>query len=223
MRTAPPDPLHFCRLGRQAIFLDIQANRYFALPESLNTAFLEGVGDCAMGIVPRDGLTALEAGVPAQATLDGIAGIQETGALPAASTDGKAEQNLPRIPAGMYFKVIAVALMAKALVRLCPLHWLLTNIERVPPRKPQPSGTQVIAQLGRAFEWLHLITGKDGNCLPFTLAFVWLGRRLGCNSARLVIGVRINPFSAHCWCQDGAVVLNDRYDNVRTYQPILIL
>lgn len=36
-----------------------------------------------------------------------------------------------------------------------------------------------------------------------------------------VFGVREAPFTAHCWVQDGAVVLNDHLENVDLYTPIM--
>ena len=36
-----------------------------------------------------------------------------------------------------------------------------------------------------------------------------------------VFGVRDDPFSAHCWVQAGAIVLNDHLDNVIGYAPIM--
>lgn len=40
-------------------------------------------------------------------------------------------------------------------------------------------------------------------------------------SADWVFGVRLSPFSAHCWIQCGQVVLNERLDNVLNYTPIM--
>lgn len=42
-------------------------------------------------------------------------------------------------------------------------------------------------------------------------------------TARWVIGVRTRPFGAHSWVQIGGVVLNDQHENVRRYQPILVV
>ena len=38
---------------------------------------------------------------------------------------------------------------------------------------------------------------------------------------RLVFGVVADPFQAHCWLQDGNVVLNDDLEQVGKYKPIL--
>jgi hypothetical protein len=38
-----------------------------------------------------------------------------------------------------------------------------------------------------------------------------------------VFGVKTEPFDAHCWVQQGEVVLNDVPDRVRQYSPILVV
>lgn len=41
--------------------------------------------------------------------------------------------------------------------------------------------------------------------------------------AHWVFGVRTWPFSAHCWLQDGPIVLNDSVARVSDYSPILVV
>jgi hypothetical protein len=36
-----------------------------------------------------------------------------------------------------------------------------------------------------------------------------------------IFGVRIQPFAAHCWVQNGSIVLNDSAQNVISYSPVL--
>ncbi len=38
-----------------------------------------------------------------------------------------------------------------------------------------------------------------------------------------VFGVKTEPFDAHCWVQQGEVLLNDAPDRVRQYSPILVV
>jgi hypothetical protein len=38
-----------------------------------------------------------------------------------------------------------------------------------------------------------------------------------------VFGVKTEPFDAHCWVQQGEVILNDVPDRVRQYSPILVV
>jgi hypothetical protein len=40
---------------------------------------------------------------------------------------------------------------------------------------------------------------------------------------RIVFGVVADPFQAHCWLQEGDVVVNDNLERVRRYTPILCL
>ena len=222
MVMPPMSSVHFCRVGTRAVFLDIRANRYFALPEKPNTSFVSAIGDCVMGTVSRGELAALKTGMNDPLAFKGTVGVQEFQAFPAATSDHAPDSNSVPIPALLLLQVAIACFSAKLLVRLCPLHWLLARIGHNHPYKQQPPSTQMPDHLAGAFQRVQLLMGKDGNCLPHTLAFVWLSRRLG-YAPRLVIGVRTNPFGAHCWCQDGQVVLNDQFENVRTYQPILIL
>lgn len=36
-------------------------------------------------------------------------------------------------------------------------------------------------------------------------------------------GVSVHPFAAHCWLQDGSVVLNDSVHNVRRFTPLMVV
>ena len=57
------------------------------------------------------------------------------------------------------------------------------------------------------------------NCLADSLALlVWLGPTR--NAATLVFGVKLDPFAAHCWVQSGAILLNDRVDEIARFQPV---
>jgi len=38
-----------------------------------------------------------------------------------------------------------------------------------------------------------------------------------------VFGVKMEPFDAHCWIQQGEILLNDVPDRVRQYSPILVV
>ena len=60
------------------------------------------------------------------------------------------------------------------------------------------------------------------NCLTDSLALDrWLGVRG--DPRRIVFGITTEPFLAHCWLQTDAMLLNDSYDHVRRYAPILVI
>jgi len=59
-------------------------------------------------------------------------------------------------------------------------------------------------------------------CLLDSLAqYRWLGQAgIGC---RLVFGVTGTPFAAHCWLQNDEAILNDTYEHVSRFTPIMVL
>jgi hypothetical protein len=60
------------------------------------------------------------------------------------------------------------------------------------------------------------------NCLRDSLALAsFLASRRG--SFQFVFGVRRDPFAAHCWLQEGSLVLNDSLDSVADFRPILVV
>ena len=60
------------------------------------------------------------------------------------------------------------------------------------------------------------------NCLSQSVAIA--GRLLHRNvRATLIIGVRLGPFNAHCWVQRDDRLVNDRFDMVRMFTPILAI
>jgi hypothetical protein len=38
-----------------------------------------------------------------------------------------------------------------------------------------------------------------------------------------VFGVRARPFAAHCWVQHADIVLNDTFEHVSSYVPIMVV
>jgi len=60
------------------------------------------------------------------------------------------------------------------------------------------------------------------RCLDHSIAMVRFLARFG-YYPRLVLGVKMSPWGAHAWVQDGDLVLNDSVDRVRAYTPILVV
>ena len=60
------------------------------------------------------------------------------------------------------------------------------------------------------------------NCLLDSLAqYRWLARNgIRC---RLVFGVTGAPFAAHCWLQADEAILNDTYEHVSRFTPIMVI
>ncbi|ESQ84210.1 hypothetical protein AEAC466_10725 [Asticcacaulis sp. AC466] len=62
----------------------------------------------------------------------------------------------------------------------------------------------------------------QNECLRWSIAMVRYLRAYG-YYPNLVLGVRMMPFGAHAWVQDGDTVLNDTVEQVSAYTPILVV
>lgn len=89
-------------------------------------------------------------------------------------------------------------------------------------RQAQPDCKARAIDRARMFDAVRRFSPFPRNCLLDSLALDrWLARdRI---DARLVFGVTAQPFAAHCWLQSGAAILNDHYDRVSRFTPILAL
>lgn len=94
---------------------------------------------------------------------------------------------------------------------------------RGPDRLADASASIVMAQLVNRYRRLRPfgLTTHD-RCLHESLTLLHLLSRNAC-FPRWVIGVRTQPFAAHAWVQSGSLVLSDLHENVRRYQPILVV
>jgi len=216
-------PIHFCVTGGRAIFLDLRRNRYFALASAVNDAFVSKLGDIKFGVIDGKSLHDLAGGsVPKDLPIGSPSALNARTVTEPQSDCLAVRCNHP-VSLGSVLAAWLAFLIAKTFIRFCPLHLILGTLRKNANEVIVVSKqNKAVARLGSAFCKLNLWIGSDGNCLPLTLAFVWLSRYFGYNPA-LVIGVRLNPFSAHCWSQEGATVLNDAFERVRLYQPILVV
>lgn len=203
------DSIRCCIVDERAIFMDIAHNRYFALAPQRDRIFRafasgtfsesddEGLIDLANSVAP------LSTGIP-----EAIADYQED----------KAATNLVWIVWVTF--ILAVAKLVVKFVALDRIvdHFELSRDQNVAERVPRLWCARTCA----AFRDAELIFRREDNCLPRSLAFLWLCHRSGYRP-KLIIGVRIHPFAAHSWVQDDDAVLNDSKDNVRPYKPILAL
>lgn len=88
--------------------------------------------------------------------------------------------------------------------------------------KPSDAETQRYPEIVARFHFLRRYYARRHLCLFDSLALLEF-----LASYRMfpqwVFGVRMEPFSAHCWVQDNDVILNDTVENVRAYTPIMVV
>lgn len=212
--------VHWCDCEGRAVFLDLEADRYFCLSRTANEAFLR-LAEGRMG--PRDGerLEGMIArGILIESCADSV--IERPAFLERPTCD---------YPAGSTGEVgllhlaeaLAAEIRAVSSLRRKPLREVLAIAAR--------RGTRAIASANRdravrtiiaSSNAISLVTRTHNRCLARALAVHSMCRKRGIDP-KLVLGVTGHPFAAHCWVQLGTAVLVGGFEQVRLYSPILVV
>ncbi len=203
--------LYFCVSEGRSIFFDVPGDRYFALQPAWDAAFQNIV----RGDEPGPAVTEL-----ARANIL----IWNEGdckpLLPASII--KASNEICCDPASPFVRYAARCVIAQwRAIAWLRLRRFEAIIDRLATRYPivTDGGELDIIALSRAFAATAPLRPRHRHCLSSSLAYFHTIRTLGM-SAKLVMGVSAQPFSAHCWVQSGDTVLNDRLENIAPFQPI---
>ncbi len=222
MRYRLRDNLFYCVSGRRTVFLDLNADRYFCLSVAAEAAFQKMIAGPDAFADDLDLRALIARGFlvpdPANPPVSPSACIQiPTCALPSAIV-----------------RMHNVRIWIQALVaRLSFAHSVgrrqLVEIKQDFLRrgrsaaqfdaKWEAEGLQMIAS---AFERIDKIISPMDQCLARSLAFLSVCQRNGIFPT-LVIGVRTNPFTAHCWVQRNDEVLTGDLEQARLFTPILTI
>lgn len=209
------DHIHFCRSNGQVTFLDLKADRYFALPQETDLAFQKLADGVPLGDTETFALTPLtSAGI-----LEPIVSETPLRLPPAISP---AERTI--IPAGFTSGKISISALASQIetaTRL-RLNTLSQTIARLQARKQRAESRRVESVAKRATKFLSIrqIISTQDHCLNWSVALIDYLAKAG-HYPILVIGVRRKPFAAHAWVQTDDLLLNDMPDRVARYSPIL--
>lgn len=203
--------LYFCVSEGRTILFDVPGDRYFALQPKWDAAFQKVV----RGEEPGSAVTEL---VRANIL------IWKEGDCELLCPTGiiKASNEICYDPASPFVRYAARCIIAQwraiTWLRLCRFEVI---IDRLATRYPigTEGGEPDIVALSRAFAGTAPLRPRHRHCLSSSLAYFHTIRTLGM-SAKLVMGVSAQPFSAHCWVQSGDTVLNDRLENIAPFQPI---
>lgn len=76
--------------------------------------------------------------------------------------------------------------------------------------------------LARVYDRLRPVMLRSRVCLYDSVAFLCFCRFYGYRP-KIVFGVTVAPFAAHCWVQIDSVILNDYPANVADYHPIMTI
>ncbi len=215
------DNLYHCRSGGRSIFLDVDANKYFCLPDPIEKAFAEYIEGNSRTTYPElDTLVIRGVLVPDQMS-EGIAAdiplpipTSEIGAWASAAPS-----------AFQVVRAITYQISAELSLRYSSFAAVKFKLAK---RSAQVRGCshqlphEEIAKIAAAFERTSLVLASADRCLVRSLALMSMMHARGI-APRLIFGVRTNPFSAHCWVQFRDVVLNDSAEHARLFVPILVI
>ena len=214
--------LHALISQNRTILLDMRRNRYFGLPLATDHAFQRW---CAGALEDGDNAKLrpmVAAGLLVEAS---AAGPISPPRLPLPPT---AEIPMEKRGEGSV-TVVLRCLAAQARASWWLRHHSLAEIRLLlEARRARgilgnaPDPLQCSATIAAGFASTEWILAPLDRCLPRSLAFCLVAAASQV-AARLVIGVRTNPFAAHSWSEFGGTVLNDRLERVRGFTPIVSL
>lgn len=220
MGYALANDVTFCVVDDQIVFLSLGADRYHALPR--------GARDVFARLIDTQEPTAEDSRI-----LNGLVANNVLVATHAkTSISNKVTLYIPPVrdamePVSNWRSIFAVPTTVLHLAwtayhlrngRLLNLVRLIELRKSEPSRRPTASIESVLS----CFRSAALIMSPRDQCLQWSISTAL--RLLGHgHSPTLVFGVAMYPFRAHCWVQNGDRVLNDSVENVRQFEPILVI
>lgn len=211
-----PDHLGVCEVGDRTLMLDLRRDRYLELDprtasavrrwrevadgSSKDSASLARLLDCGM-LIP---------GEPLRTSASDQCAVPHRNFMDCPQPFRKAWQLLPEIAATLW-----------RVRRRLRHHGLEGAVGDVRFRKPCATRTNPLPDLA-LFRAARLLIPTAPNCLTDSLALSAFLSRRGI-SFKLVFGVKLDPFAAHCWLQNDEAILNDAADSVAAFTPILVV
>ncbi|RQW42603.1 lasso peptide biosynthesis B2 protein [Novosphingobium sp. LASN5T] len=218
--------LHFCTVDGRTIFLDEDTSRYFCIPEDVDRAFQRLI--LANGKRCEISEDALIADLISLEIIQGENARKGGLTTPASVVEPNGDLGRLSIHDAPAIE-IAAALFERLRSKRIAARRAIADVRRLiaqerlrfAHRRSACIPTSNLA-VSAAFEVSDFVFGRHDRCLPRAIAIIRRCLRAGHNPS-LVIGVRINPFTAHCWVQQGSVVVGDSIDITRIYTPICAL
>ncbi len=216
------DSIYYCIANNKVVLLDLRRDRYFALPEELERAFKHLAGGVGLHAGDQRALTALsQAGVLKRVQDDVPMRAPPFINVPTTSLIEQGEADVKP-----FLAICALLSQCKTALELRErgLFEAIGQIQvKRTSREPERIDIGECARRATAFNSTKQLIATQDRCLRRSIALLNFLR--GANfHPNLVIGVKMLPFGAHAWVQDGRVVLNDMLDHVTTpYTPILVI
>jgi hypothetical protein len=230
--------VYSCVSGQHVVLMDLERDKYVAVVPAHRLAdWVRGwpVGSAQAADSPRDadaGAQALVAQMIAHGMLvsDPHVGKPAVPISAARASRSLVEFDLddrPRTGSALLWRFGRSYLQAQLALKLRPIQAIVETVRQRKTaraaRDPQSADAVRLRALVGTFTRLRpLFYTLRSACLLDSLTLVHF---LGAEGIHpdWVFGVKTEPFDAHCWVQQGEVVLNDAPDRVRQYSPILLV
>ncbi len=204
----------FCTCSDKLIILDEKRDQYY-LPDAELEAILRNA--MSEGLVPQDVRPALN-DVGLLQLIDGVPRLRMPVEIcvPGASL---LESDAAIAPPANIFEVGALVLKSNMFLRALPFAARLKHLRARKARLKQSSPSPALSALALSFLKARRRIPIEPVCLADSLAmldFLW---RRG-HVPQFIIGVRLNPFTAHCWVQTDELLLNEAVDFATAFTPI---
>lgn len=199
--------VHHAVVGRDAVLLDVRGDGYHCLPDG--AALCRRLADGGR--------------VPISAAVQGLISAGLIGAEPSSPPPApppRPVRSIIHAARGFGLRDIGPALGAVREVRAARRGRGLSpyvTLGGAPPREDPEAAVEA----GRRFWTLMPYLPIEGECLVRSALLIRFLRRQGLR-ADWVFGVRLCPFTAHCWVQVGDVCLNDDVERLVAYTPIMV-
>lgn len=116
--------------------------------------------------------------------------------------------------------IFFVGIFAQFLLTCIPLRIIIKLIKS--GKRGSTTYTDNYIHAARVFQHLRPFLPKSTVCLYDSLSFFFFCRLHGLRPD-VVIGIRAEPFAAHCWTQIEGIILNDVPANILQYRPIMLI
>lgn len=219
------EDLSYCSVDGYIVFLDVQNDRYFRLTRSLESSFIRFLEDrnCSNEDVRRMiGHRILEkrsAGIAAQPVLSVIEAPRRSAM--------ETSLHRPGAGPGTLLSTFVTVFQTQFQLKIHPLKHVLDGLasyrDTRAPKDPGPRrGEAEVLDAAIAFCHARPYVPVGTRCLLDSIAMVRFLSMQGLHT-HLVLGVTVNPFSAHCWVQYESTVLNDTVGHVMAHTPIRVV
>lgn len=207
--------VHHAVADGRNIFLDVDQDRYFCLPPSLENAFHAFLHTERRE--PHHLVKLIELGVL----------VDDSGHGDPPLTLRPPLRSLPQADTAPAVPFVAIAVAA---IRIKAAKWRhhrhslrarLDELHNIAVTDTDEAFVGKLSQYAHIFQTAGLLTSTRDFCLPCSMMLTKFLRRRGF-AAQLAIGVSGRPFAAHSWVQIDDMVINDTVDNISRFTPLIV-